>query len=108
MVNHAHYRFTAPVAGIYYISYGGIVGDGIDRAGAQYYAVIVNGVPTYYSLQGHHSASGSCMHIEVMLKLAGWRHRCVGDEHRARPGLELLRVARYQSNHNTCTIWLVG
>jgi hypothetical protein len=100
------FRFTAPVAGIYYVSYSGIVGDGTPTQTAGYYAVIVNGANTYWGYKDTVSI-WELMHIEILFKLAAgdtvsWAMNASPGPVSGYPG------GAYRSNHNTCTIWLVG
>jgi len=105
--NLSTYRFTCPVAGIYYISYSGIVGDGDGSVGkAAYYAIIVNGGNWYFSYRDT-LAIWELHHIEMQLKLSAgdwisWAMNTAPGPASATSG------GAYQSNHNTCTIWLVG
>ena len=100
------YMFTAPAAGVYYTSFGGIVGDGNGAAG--YNAIIVNGVNKYFSYRD--TGGPSCWalhHIEMMLYLAqgdtlAWAmNKAPGPVAGGAGGA-------YQSNHNTCAIFLIG
>jgi len=100
------FKFTAPVAGVYYTSYSGIVGDGSAVQTAGYYALIVNGVNWYWSYRDTISI-WELQHLEMMLNLAA------GDTFawamNKAPGPDSgLTGGAYQSNHNTCTVWLVG
>jgi hypothetical protein len=100
------YLFTCPVAGIYYTSYSGIVGNGTQTALGGYFALIRNGANHYFSYRDS-NALWELMHIEVMIKCAA------GDTlswaMNASPGPDSTSVAGgYRGNHNTCTIWLVG
>jgi len=102
--NTSSYLFTAPVAGIYYTSYGGIVGNGASQGG--YYALIVNGGNWYFSYRDS-NVEWELHHVEMMIKLAA------GDNIRwamnAAPGPDSSTTGgAYRSNHNICTIWLVG
>jgi hypothetical protein len=100
----ANNRFTCPVAGIYYTSYSGIVGSGVNQGG--YYAIIINGGNWYFSYRDS-DALWELHHIEMMLNLAAgdyieWAmNKAPGPDSGTTGGA-------YQSNHNTCTIWLVG
>jgi hypothetical protein len=96
------YAFTCPMTGIYYTSYSGIVGTGTNG----YYALIVNGGNWYFSYRNS-DASWEIHHVEVMVDLAA------GDTIRwamnVAPAPDTTTAGgAYQSNHNTCTIWLVG
>jgi hypothetical protein len=98
------FLFTAPVAGIYYTSYSGIVGTGASQGG--YYALIVNGANWYFSYRDS-NVTWELHHIEMMVKLAA------GDNVRwamnMAPGPDSGTTGgAYQANHNTNTIWLVG
>ena len=100
------YRFTAPVAGIYYTSYSGIVGDGTTAQTNGYYSLIVNGVNLCFSYKDTLN-NWELHHPEAMLKLAAgdwfsWAMNIAPGNASASPG------GAYCSNHNTCTIWLVG
>lgn len=100
------YRFTAPVSGIYYMSYGGIVGDGSAIQTAGYYALIVNGVNYYWSYKDSISV-WELHHNELLFKLAAgdWFSWAMN----AAPGpVSAYTGGAYQANHNVCTIWLVG
>lgn len=97
------YRFTCPVTGIYYTSYSGIVGP---NAGSMYCALVVNGTNWYFSHR-----NGNCTwelhHVEMMVNLAAgdWLSWAMN----ASPApVGTAGLGGYQSNHNTCTIWLVG
>ena len=100
------FRFTAPVAGIYYTSYGGIVGDGTETQTAGYYAIIINGVNTYWGYKDTISL-WELMHIEGMYNLAAgdtvaWAMNTAPGPVSSYPG------GAYRTNHNICSIWLVG
>ena len=100
------YRFTCPVAGIYYISYSGIVGEGVSAGSAAYYAIIVNGANIYFGYKDTTSV-WELFHLHGMLKLAAgdtiaWAMNKAPGPDTGGPG------GAYQANHNTCTIWLVG
>ncbi len=100
------YRFTAPVAGIYYISYSGIVGDGTGNNTYGYFGLIVNGAAAYYSYKDT-VALWELHHQEMMINLAAGD--TVSWSMNAAPGPDSGNVCGgYQINHNTCTIWLVG
>jgi len=100
------FRFTAPVAGIYYISYSGITGDGTITGGAGYYAVIINGVNTYYTYRDSNSL-WILHHSEVMINLAAGD--TVAWAMNLAPGpASAATTGAYRTNHNACTIWLVG
>jgi hypothetical protein len=98
------YAFTAPAAGVYYTSYGGIVGNGASQGG--YYALIINGGVTHFSYRDS-NAQWELHHVEVMFRVAA------GDTIQwamnAAPGPDSSTAGgAYTSNHNICTIWLVG
>ena len=100
------YRFTAPVAGIYYTSFGGIVGDGQIQQTAGYYAIIINGVNHYWGYKDTIS-TWELMHIEGLFNLqagdtVAWAMNTAPGPASAYTG------GAYTSNHNMCTIWLVG
>jgi hypothetical protein len=97
------YMFTCPVAGIYYISYGGIVGSG---AVAGYISLIVNGGVQYY---GYRDTTNiwELFHLEVMFKLAAGD--TVAWAMNKAPGAENASTfGAYTSQHNASTIWLIG
>lgn len=99
------YRFTAPVAGVYYISYGGIVGDGATTVVNGYFSILLNGAAAAYSY--HHAAqSWDLHHLEVQLKMQAGDY--VSWAMNAAPGPAGGVSGAYRSNHNVETIWLVG
>lgn len=100
------YLFTAPVAGIYYTSYSGIVGDGTGGPDG-YYSVMVNGSTRCYSYR-YTNNTWELHHVEVMLKLAAGDTVSWAMNHAPGPTSGSPQGGAYQSNHNTCTIWLVG
>jgi hypothetical protein len=96
------FAFTCPVTGIYYTSFGGLVGTTTNS----YHALIINGVNWYFSYRNS-NAAWEIHHIEMLVRLAA------GDTIRwamnAAPSPDTSSAGgAYQSNHNTCTIWLVG
>lgn len=102
--NASTFMFTAPAAGLYYTSFGGIVGDGGGAAG--YNAIIVNGVNKYFS---YRDTSGTWIlhHLEMIIKLAQ------GDTlawalNKAPGPAAANNAGGYQDNHNTCSIWLLA
>ena len=104
--NASAFRFTAPVAGIYYISYGGIVGNGTATQMNGYFAIIINGVNNYWGYKDTISL-WELMHTELLFKLAAGD--TVAWAMNIAPGPDSGNVSGgYQSNHNVETIWLVG
>jgi C1q domain len=99
------YRFTAPVAGIYYTSYGGIVGTGSLPTVGGYFAIIVNGANWYFTFRDS-ANNWELHHIEMMLKLAAGD--TVAWAMNTAPAPDAGASGAYQVNHNMCTIWLVG
>lgn len=103
--NTSTYRFTCPVAGIYYISYGGIVGVG-SGATYGYYAIIINGANAYFS---YHNTNNTweLHHQELMYKLSAGDTIAWAFNMAPAPDAGTTSGA-YQSNHNMITIWLIG
>lgn len=100
------FRFTAPVAGIYYTSYAGIVGIGTTAASYGYYSIIINGASLTFSYEDVNN-NWTLLHTELMVKLeAGdWLSWAMN----IAPGsASALASGAYRGNHNHCTIWLVG
>jgi len=100
------YRFTAPAPGLYYTSYGGIIGDGSGLSRPAYYGIIVNGALKYFSYNDMVS-TWMLHHLEMVLKLAqgdtvAWAMNTAPGPTNPSAG------GAYQSNHNTCTIWFIG
>jgi hypothetical protein len=98
------FRFTAPVAGIYYTSHAGIVGNGSATYG--YFSLIVNGAQRYFSYRNDGS-NWETNHTEVMVKLAAgdW----IAWAMNISPGNDSSTTAGgYRNNHNHEVIWLVG
>lgn len=101
------FRFTAPVAGIYYTSYGGIAGNGSGTLGAQgYYGVIVNGANIAFSYRDTDNI-WELHHIELLVKLAAGDTLAWAMNVAPAPDAGT-NAGAYQSNHNHCTVWLVG
>ena len=104
--NTSTYFFTAPVAGIYYTSFGGIVGNGTQTQQYGYFGVIVNGALANFSMYQTNS-TWELHHLELMVKLSA------GDTiawamNKAPAPVGVAAVGAYQANHNVCSIWLVG
>jgi len=100
------FRFTAPATGIYYVSFAGIVGDGTAVQTAGYYSIIINGVNYYFSYKDTISV-WELQHVAVMINLTAgdwlsWAMNLAPGNASSYTG------GAYRSNHNMCTIWLVG
>ena len=104
--NVGTFRFTAPVAGIYYTSYSGIVGNGTVTSAQGYNAVCVNGALWYHSYKDT-IANWELQHIEMMVNLAAGDYVTWAMNIAPAPDSGT-NAGGYRSNHNTCTIWLVG
>ena len=100
------FKFTCPVAGIYYTSFGGICGNGTATGSAAYYGLVVNGALWYFSYRDLNN-TWELHHIEMMVKVAAgdtisWAMNVAPAPDSGGNG------GAYTSNHNICTIWLVG
>jgi hypothetical protein len=102
------FRFTCPVAGIYLVSYAGIVGNGAASPvnGCYPGGVIKNGALLYHCYKGD-NCLWLTQHSEVLVKCAAgdtlaWAHNIAPAP--AGAGTE----GAYRSNHNHSTIFLVG
>jgi hypothetical protein len=100
--------FTAPVDALYYTSFGGIVGNGTGPSPSiyGYYAIIVNG--SVYNFSYHNTGNiWELHHLEVALWMdAGdWLRWAMNISPAPDSGTA---SGAYRTNHNTCTVWMIG
>lgn len=100
------FRFTAPVDGLYYTSFAGIVGSGINTGQYGYYAVTVNGGWDNFSYFNTNN-TWQLHHLEVALWLNGGDYLSWAMNIAPAPDSSTASGA-YRTNHNTCTVWLIG
>ena len=100
------YRFTCPVAGIYYTSFGGIVGTGTPPTYGYYMVMLNDGAQGYFAYHNNYNYWNP-MHFEMQFRAAAGD--TISWSMNAAPGPDSgTGSGGYGDNHNAVAIWLIG